>query len=152
MMTSSNGNIFRVTGHLCGEFPGPGEFPAQRPVTRNFDVFFDLRLNKGWWFETLSCSLWRHINGWIISPMQIDVNTDHAVTYNELFRRAFGFARGLRERGFRQGDRYMMFSPNTIDSAVAILGVMAVGGIFTGINPGYTKGEWNPNKPAIIGF
>ena len=22
MMTSSNGNIFRVTGHLCGEFPG----------------------------------------------------------------------------------------------------------------------------------
>ena len=24
MMTSSNGNIFRVTGHLCGEFTGPG--------------------------------------------------------------------------------------------------------------------------------
>ena len=24
----------------------PGEFPAQRPVTRSFDVFFDLRLNK----------------------------------------------------------------------------------------------------------
>ena len=46
MMTSSNGNIFRVTGHLCGEFTGPGEFPAQRPVTRSFDVFFDLRLNK----------------------------------------------------------------------------------------------------------
>ena len=25
-----------------------GEFPAQRPVTRSFDVFFDLRLNEGW--------------------------------------------------------------------------------------------------------
>ena len=37
---------FRVTGPLCGEFTGPGEFPAQRPVTRSFDVFFDLRLNK----------------------------------------------------------------------------------------------------------
>ena len=24
-MTSSNGNIFRVTDHLCGEFTGPGE-------------------------------------------------------------------------------------------------------------------------------
>ena len=66
MMTSSNGNIFRVTGPLCGEFTGPGEFPAQRPVTQSFDVFFDLRLNKwlskpwGWWFETLSWSLWRH--------------------------------------------------------------------------------------------
>ena len=46
MMTSSNGNIFRVTGLLCGEFTGPDEFPAQSPVTRNFDVFFDLRLNK----------------------------------------------------------------------------------------------------------
>ena len=46
MMTSSNGNIFRVTGHLCGNSPVTGEFPAQRSVTRNFDVFFDLRLNK----------------------------------------------------------------------------------------------------------
>ena len=45
-MTSSNGNIFRVTGPLCGEFNGPGETPTQRPVTRSFDVFFDLRLNK----------------------------------------------------------------------------------------------------------
>ena len=70
MMTSSNGNIFRVTGPLCGEFTGPGEFPTQRPVTRNFDVFFDLRPNKRlnkqpwcWWFETLSCSLWRQRNG-----------------------------------------------------------------------------------------
>ena len=26
--------------------PVPGEFPAQRPVTPSFDVFFDLRLNK----------------------------------------------------------------------------------------------------------
>ena len=69
MMTSSNRNIFRVTGPLCGEFTGPGEFTTQRPVTRSFDVFFDLRLNKrlskqpwGWWFERLSSSLWRHCN------------------------------------------------------------------------------------------
>ena len=45
MMTSSNGTIFRVTGPLGGEFTGPGEFPAQRPVTRSIYVFFDLRLN-----------------------------------------------------------------------------------------------------------
>ena len=53
---------------LCaGNSPVTGEFPAQRPVTRSFDVFFDLRLNKqswGWWFETLSRSLWRHCNGY----------------------------------------------------------------------------------------
>ena len=69
MMTSSNGNIFCVTCPLCGEFTGHGEFPSQRPVTRIFDVFFDLRLNNplskqpwGWWFETPSRSLWRHCN------------------------------------------------------------------------------------------
>ena len=68
-MTSSNWNIFRVTGHLCGEFTGPGEFPTQRPVARSFDVFFDLRLDKrlskqSWdlWFETQSRPLWRHSN------------------------------------------------------------------------------------------
>ena len=33
---------------ICtGNSPVPGEFPAQRQVTRSFDIFFDLRLNKG---------------------------------------------------------------------------------------------------------
>ena len=69
MMTASNGNVFRVTGPLSGEFTGPGEFPTQRPVTRSFDVFFHRRLNKqlsrqprGWWFETPPWSLWRQCN------------------------------------------------------------------------------------------
>ena len=43
MMASSTGNIFRVTDSLSG---ATGEFPTQRLVTRTFDVFFDLRLNK----------------------------------------------------------------------------------------------------------
>ena len=55
---------------LCaGNSPVPGEFPTQRPVTRSFDVFLDLRPNKwlnkhswGWWFEMPSRSLWRHCN------------------------------------------------------------------------------------------
>ena len=45
------------------------EFPAQRLVTRSFDIFCDLRLNKrlrkqswGWWFETASRPLWRYCN------------------------------------------------------------------------------------------
>ena len=56
---------------LCaGNSPVIGEFPAQRPVTRGFDVFFHLYLNKrlskqscGRWLETPSRSLWRHCNG-----------------------------------------------------------------------------------------
>ena len=30
----------------AGNSPITSEFPAQRPVTRSFDIFFDLRLNK----------------------------------------------------------------------------------------------------------
>ena len=62
--------LFYALQALCaGNSPLTGEFPAQRPVTRNFDVFFDLYVNKrlskqswGWWFETSSCLLWRHSN------------------------------------------------------------------------------------------
>ena len=52
-----------------GNSSASGEFPAQKPVSRSFDVFFDLCLNKrlrkqswGWWFETLSRLLWCHCN------------------------------------------------------------------------------------------
>ena len=76
-MTSSNGNIFRVIGHLCGKFTGSRWIPAQRPVTRSFDVFFDLRLNKrfskqqwGCWFETLLRPLWRYRNA-SVQPVSI---------------------------------------------------------------------------------
>ena len=95
-MTSSNGNIFRVTGHLCGEFTGHRWIPAQRPVTRSFDVFFDLRLNKrlskqswGWRFETLSHPLWRHFNvlsgmvsyTCVVSVCMLDKNHKYTVTF-----------------------------------------------------------------------
>ena len=60
IMTSSNGNIFRVTGHLCGEFTGPGEFPAQRPVTLMF---------------SLIC-VW--INGWVNNREAGDLIRYHA--------------------------------------------------------------------------
>ena len=61
---------------ICaGNSPVPGEFPAQRPVTRSFDVFFDLHPNKrlskqwwGWWFGTPPCPLWRHRNVMLVLP------------------------------------------------------------------------------------
>ena len=63
---------------ICaGNSPVPCEFPAQRPVTRSFNVFFDLRLSKrlskqswGWWFETPWRPLWRHRNGMIWHQMR----------------------------------------------------------------------------------
>ena len=63
-------DIFSPLLALCeGIPPVTGGFPSQRPVPRDFDVFFDLRLNKRlskqsrrWWFETPSRSLWRDCN------------------------------------------------------------------------------------------
>ena len=60
--------IFSTSLAICaGNSPVTGEFPAQRPVTGSFDVFFDLRVIKrlsnqswGWWFETPSRPLWPH--------------------------------------------------------------------------------------------
>ena len=73
MMTSSNGNIFRDAGPLRVEFTGHRWIPAHRPMTRSFEVFFYLCLNKplgkqsrDWWFETPSLSLWRHCNDSIL--------------------------------------------------------------------------------------
>ena len=43
-----------------------GEFPAQRPVTRNFDVFFDL---------------YARINGWVNNPEAGDLRR-HSVHYD----------------------------------------------------------------------
>ena len=70
---------------ICaGNSPVTGEYPAQRPVTRSFDVLFDLRLNEqfskqswGWWFVTPSRRLWRHSNDylnqwWLSSLMPFD--------------------------------------------------------------------------------
>ena len=64
---------------LCaGSSPVTGGFPAQRPVTWSFDVFFDLRLNKllskqlwGWWFETLLCPSWSRSNeSWVSAVLE----------------------------------------------------------------------------------
>ena len=70
MMTSSNGNIFRVTDPLCGEFTGHRWIPLTKGQWRGalmFSLIYALnkRLSKqswGWWLETPSRSLWRHCN------------------------------------------------------------------------------------------
>ena len=62
---------------ICaGNSPVPGEFHAQRPVTRSFDVFFDLRLNKrlgkqswGWWF-------WRHLAHYDVNVIALPPNLE----------------------------------------------------------------------------
>ena len=86
MMTSSNGNIFRVTGLVCGEFW----------------CFLYLRLNirlnnqlQGWWFETPSGSLWRHLNEKTVSIkgkyLPTETPTPKVKIMMLIYQRAFAF-------------------------------------------------------------
>ena len=87
---------------LCAaNSPFTSEFPAQRSVTRSFDIFFDRRLNKllskqsrGWWFETPSRPLWRHFND--IYRLYVYWNYVGALPYTTpslyIFRRGYGLS------------------------------------------------------------
>ena len=87
---------------ICaGNSPVPGEFPTQRPMTRSFDVFFNLRPNNrlskewwSWWFETPTCPLWRHRNG-------LDPDSPQSFTASGII---------LRMGSAKEGRRYIVTS------------------------------------------
>ena len=69
MMTSSNGNIFRITGHLCGEFTGPRWIPHTKASDAELWCFLwsvpEQKVSKqsgDWWSEP-SSSLQSQCNG-----------------------------------------------------------------------------------------
>ena len=57
---------------ICaGNSPVIGEFLAQRPMTRSFDVFFDLRLNKRLGNKGKAGDLRRHRTHYDVTVMQL---------------------------------------------------------------------------------
>ena len=52
--------FFALLAICAGNSPVTGEFPSRRPVTRSFDVFFDLSLNNGWANNREAGDLRRH--------------------------------------------------------------------------------------------
>ena len=71
-MTSSNGNIFRVTGHLCGEFTGPRWIPRTKASDAELWRFFFMcaRIN-GWVNNGKAGDLRRHRARYDIIVMQM---------------------------------------------------------------------------------
>ena len=61
MMKSSNGNIFRVTGHLCGNSSISGEFPTQ----------------KQWHGALMFALIYARINGWVNNGEASDLRRHH---------------------------------------------------------------------------
>ena len=133
-------DTFSVSPALCAEnSPVTGEFPAQRPVTRSFDVFFDLCLNKrlsknswGWWFETPSRPLWRQCNGeWhfyvatayfagqsrgnyrsVVYLSNHEINRSFCVSVFQLLHDLFDLCRVESFRGHLKLIRFSVFSPH----------------------------------------
>ena len=69
---------------LCaGNSPVTGEFPAQMPVMRSFDVFFDLLLNK-WlskqWIQDRFTDQWHH-SKWLSKPHEISLQSVNSCSW-----------------------------------------------------------------------
>ena len=115
-----------------------GEFPAQRPVTRSFDVFFDRRLNKRlsalameilqsctkpsiWWCSSITVYgvisiIWLNVN----KQMCRDFYTSLNRTWMSTFRVCLHCLRWVRQRVFQtnglehQLDDYRLISPQNL--------------------------------------
>ena len=91
MMTSSNGNISALPAICAGNSPVPGEFPAQRLVTRSLDVSFDLRLNKR--LKKVYCfkRLWSERNDWNFLHLFINDETRPSWRYHLSYKQKCHF-------------------------------------------------------------
>ena len=59
-----------LLANCVGNSPVPGEFPAQRPVKRSFDVFFDLHRINGWGNNGEAGNLRRHRAHYDVTVME----------------------------------------------------------------------------------
>ena len=121
MMTSSNENIFRVTGHLCGEFTGDRWIPRTKASDAELWCFLwfapeqTVKLNSkqwwGWWFETPSCPLWRHCNAAGKNPLTSGHSCHHFKLLQEAALYLWVLCGGARGINRRQTSYYCVGAP-----------------------------------------
>ena len=86
-MTSSNGNIFRVTGPVCGEFTGHRWISRTKASDAELWYFlWSAPQSWGWWFKTPTCSLWRHCSV-MFCLYSMDVASDVRILSSQLVGR-----------------------------------------------------------------
>ena len=69
-MTSSNGNIFRVTGHLCGGFTGPPWIPTKKTSDAELCCFSLICARIDWVYNGEAGDLRRHRAHYDITVMR----------------------------------------------------------------------------------
>lgn len=73
----------------------------------------------------------------------LDANSNRSYTYEQAKERADDIARALHvERGLREGDSVVVFSPNDIDYGPALWGTFRQGGVVSCANPAYNADEF----------
>src|ERR1700730_12495332 len=71
----------------------------------------------------------------------VEAGSGRSYTYFELASSATKLGAGLHARGFGKGDVMAILAPNLPEYPIAFLGVAAVGGVNTTLNPLYTADE-----------
>ena len=79
MMTSSNGNIFRVTDPLYGEFTG--HLPKKKPVTRSLMISLISASANGWLNNRGASDLRRHRAHYDVTVMRLSQDMVHHRQY-----------------------------------------------------------------------
>ena len=80
MMTSSNANIFRVTGHLCGEFTGDRWIPLTKASDAELCFLWSASWINGWVNNCESGDLRRHHAHYDVIVMYADTDTESIAT------------------------------------------------------------------------
>jgi acyl-CoA synthetase (AMP-forming)/AMP-acid ligase II len=85
--------------------------------------------------------VFEHVSQWGDAPAFIDGPSGRTLTFAEVAGGARRVAASLAERGLRKGDVFAMYCPNLPEYALAVHGVMRLGGVVTTANPLYTADE-----------
>jgi acyl-CoA synthetase (AMP-forming)/AMP-acid ligase II len=91
--------------------------------------------------QSFSDYVFEHVSQWSDAPAFIDGPSGRTLTFAEVADGACQVASSLAERGLHKGDVFAMYCPNLPEYAVAVHGVMMLGGVVTTANPLYTADE-----------
>jgi acetyl-CoA synthetase len=79
----------------------------------------------------------RHEGDLVAVIAEGEEGTVRTLTYRELSDQVASFASGLRSLGVKRGDRVAVFLPLTVECAVAVLAIGAIGAVLIPIFSGY---------------
>jgi acyl-CoA synthetase (AMP-forming)/AMP-acid ligase II len=85
--------------------------------------------------------LLRHAERLHDKPALIDGSSGQTYTYGQLARAVRQVGANLTQRGMRQGDVFALYSPNSPEYVITVLGVWSIGGVVTTMNPLATADE-----------